>query len=760
VPLKLDPGAQAAIDLAKRTVPDGEAIGAGLLLAALYHAGELEERHASLARFLTAPAPIRPAVSARVPLAADVQPLLQGFADADHEVSALELFDALLASDAGRAALRGRGASDEDLAVAVQSARELSAASAAWRASPERRQALDALRSYGRPLTDGEPPPGAVVEREDTLRALVRTLCKMKRRNAIVVGPAGSGKSAIVYELARRMSRRDPSLPPRLRDMDIFELSPTFLRSGTSMVGEYEKRVKELLEVLQTHPRIILFIDEIHSMFSSGVHGQGPFSDANEGFKSALGRGEITCLGCTTPGEFRHSIEPDKALERRFGIIRLEPPSREATLAILKARRARMEEYFAPLRIPEAMLERAVALTEEYIPGRYQPDKSIQLLDEACAYCATADPPAAVVTEAMLHLALEDVTGHGILQRGSLSESDVFERLRAKILGQDEVLRQIARAFVAGFGDWSRRTGPRGVFLFGGPTGTGKTETALVLAGILGGDRESLIRVDCNSLQGSGPDSGPAIGRLLGPPPGYVGYARGQGGILSRIRDVPECVVLFDEFEKAGPGVGRLLLQIIDEGKIEDVDGNLLDFRRAFVIFTTNAGCHLAAPTLGFTSLGEAVEDAATDLDAIRHELGEIGLGDEFFARVTHTMMFRPLERATIRTVLERRLDSLRRTSSVKGLELSWEPELLDHLSAAWQPRYGVRFAAAVLRNRIGEQLDIAEAQGELKGVTRIRLELLGGAAEAAQAAGPADAPAIGRAERRREGDSLVIAVS
>lgn len=663
-----------------------------------------------------------------------------------------ELFATLVNSDPGRDALIARGVPQFVLANLQP---KPSKARAEWRASAARLAAIQALSSYGRMLTETEPPHGRVVEREVTIKALVRTLSKMKRRNAIVIGPPGTGKSAIIYELARRIFHDDPSLTSRIREMDIFELSPTFLRSGASMVGQYEERVKNLLKVLTANPRIVLFIDEIHAMFQSGVHERGPFSDANESFKGALGRGEITCIGCTTPGEYRHSIEPDKALERRFGIIRLEPPSKEATLAILKGRHQQMEDYFAPLKIPDAMLRRAIELTEEYLPSRFQPDKSIQLLDEACAYCATADEPPAEVGEASLMQALEDIIGHSIARTESLEEGSVFKSLSKKIVGQDEVLHEIARAFVAALGGWSKRSGPRGVFLFGGPTGVGKTETALELSKILGAGRESLIRVDCNTLQGSGSESGPIINRLLGVPPGYVGFARGQGGILSRVRDLPECVVLFDEFEKAGPAVGRLLLQIIDNGQVEDTEGNLLDFRRAFIIFTTNAGCVYDPHRLGFTG-GDPDQPAipAADLDGLKRELRSLGLGEEFLARMTHILLFKGLDPVSIRTILGRQLDGLRRTSELKGLSLTWEPELITHLTAQWQPRFGVRFLGTVLRNRIVEQLGVAEAQGELRGVKSIRLEVL--------KLNPKDSRSdlSGVATRQRDGDSLVIRVA
>jgi ATP-dependent Clp protease ATP-binding subunit ClpA len=750
MPLTFDPECQAAIDLAKWSTADGATLDVGVLLAALFHATALRGRYPQLERYLKAPQPQRDHVPQKVSLAPELRPVFQQLAEGGRAVSPDELFNRVLELDAGRSFLLQQGMTESDWRNLQATA---SASPSAWRASPARAAAIKALGSYGRMLTEVEPPHGGVVERETTIRALMRILSKMKRRNAIIVGPAGSGKSAIVYELARRLYHQDPSLPPRLRDMDIFELSPSFLRSGASMVGQYDERVKALIEVLQAHPKIVLFVDEIHSLFQSGVHERGPFTDANESFKAALGRGEITCLGCTTPAEYRHAIEPDKALERRFSVLRLDPPSREATLAILGARRPRLEVYYTPLRIPDEVLERAIALTDTYLPGRYQPDKAIQLLDEACAFCATADPPVEVVGEESLMQAIEDVIGHPAARAETITERGLQDELCAKIVGQDDVLGGIAGAFVGGLGEWSQRSGPRGVYLFGGPTGTGKTETALLLAKVLGGGRDSLVRVDCNTLPPSVQDSGPVLNRLLGVPPGYVGYARGQGGLLSGIRDLPESVVLFDEFEKAGPVVARLVLQIIDDGRVDDVDGNRLDFRRAYIIFTTNAGCGATSRHIGFDPTAEPGSSKA-DIDDVKRELRLLGLGDEFLARVSHFFMFKALRRQDIELILGRQLAALRERSLARGLELSWSADLIMHLAAAWQPQFGVRFAVAVLRNRITEQLDVASAQGEMKDVKRIILQVIMGARTESHH------PPAGVVERSRDGDALVISLA
>jgi ATP-dependent Clp protease ATP-binding subunit ClpC len=752
MPLRFNPACQSAIDLAKRALPDGAELDVGTLLGALYYGGDLKAKYPRLAGLLPQPVVRRRELPAKASLASEVRPVFQAFAERGTPVEAEELFLTLLHCPAGRQFMAGRAApaSSPPAPAAPQPV-----AQGNWRSSPERLSALQALSSYGRTLTTTELNPGQVVEREETLKALVRTLSKMKRRNAILIGPPGTGKSALIYELSRRIYRGAPSLPARLHDMDVFELSPVFLRSGTAMMGQYDERVKGLLQILQAHPQIILFVDEIHALFHSAVHERTPFSDANESFKGALGRGEITCIGCTTPGEYRHFIEPDRALERRFGTILLEAPSRRTTLAILKARLPRLEAFYRPLRIPEAMLERAVDLTEEYLPARYQPDKSLQLLDEACAWCATSEPAVGAVTEPSLLQALQGMVGQLLPQAAELTEAEVYSRLSRKIIGQEPALREIAKAFVAGLGKWSRRSGPRGVFLFAGPTGVGKTETALLLGRILGGDRDNLVRVDCNTLQGSFHETGQAINRLLGVPPGYLGYARGQGGLLSRIRDFPQSVLLFDECEKAGPVLGRLLLQIIDEGKVEDVDGNVLDFRRAYIIFTTNAGCTSERRPLGFNPQEQApLETPAADPEAVKRELRAAGLADEFLGRLTHLILFKGLDRQSLRTILESQLESLRQTSETRGLKLVWSEDLVAHLAAEWQPRFGVRCATTMLRHRIGEQLDLAETQGELKGIRQIRLEVLPLPPKAAE-------PALaGFAARRLEGDTLVISLA
>ncbi len=747
--LQFEEDCQRAIDLAKRAVRPGAELDLLTLLAALYHSSDLLSRYPDLAATLTLPQDLQDQAPEKVTLAKPLQLILKRLAQENDPISVDELFYALVKDESGRQVLLSQHVAEDLIQKILQ---ELAPAPVSWRQSPERQEAIAALGSFGRMLTAGEPPLWKVVGQEEILKALIRTLSKMDRRNAIIVGYPGTGKSAVIYELARRIYHGDPSIPKKIRDMDIFELSPSFLRSGASFVGQYDERVKSLIQVLQTYPRIILFVDEMHSFFQSSVHERGPFSDANESFKSVLGLGQITCIGCTTPSEYKHFIEPDKALMRRFEIIRLDPPSREVTLAILQAHRAKMEEFHHPIRIPPAILTKVMELTDEYLPARYQPDKSLQLLDEACAACSVSEPLIPEVTEEVLFHCLEDMAGHGLVRPEGLTFDRVYGELRGAILGQDAILRNIAQAFVAGFSSWVKGTSPRGVFLFAGPTGVGKTETALVLARLLGGGKEQLLRVDCNLLPSSIHDRGPATNILLGVPPGYVGYARGQGGLLSRIREEPESIVLFDEFEKAGQVVSDLILQIIDHGRIEDVEGNILDFRRSFIILTTNAGCAYDQRSIGFGT-GDAADRflPRIDRETLLQELREHGVEEEFLARITHFFLFQALADDAVKTILLRQLEKFQTEADRRGLTLTWPSELLDYLVAQWQPRFGVRFLLTTLRHRLGEQLGVAEAQGELKGVSTINLQLL-----------PPFLPGSCRdltaaAARERQGDTLII---
>lgn len=740
-----DAQAQGAIDLAKRSTAEGAELDAGALLASLYHQSGLKDRLPSLAAYLPPPVPLRDDVAPRA-VAASLGPVFLSFGSTP--VTCERLFAAIVASDAGREHLMRVGASQELVDDALRTLGDSGTPVPSWRTSVERRQAIKDLSAFGRVLTDIDLRDRGITGIDDKLTSLCAVLLMRRGNSALVVGPPGTGKTALVYEFARRLKEGDPRIPAQLRDRDVFELSPTFLKAGASMVGQYEERLKGILDILHRNPKVILFVDEAHSLLQSGMHERGPFSDANEEFKKAVGSGDVVMIGCTTSAEYRYYIEADPALKERFGLVRIEPPSAAQTKEIMRTRLPKVAAHYAPLRIPEALVDTCVDLTEDYLLGREQPRKSIRLLDAACAWCLVQDPPLPELTETALETVLEDTIGHGVVRRRELTEDSLLARLKEHIIGQDEVMAELAHDFVAGLGEWQATKGPRGAFFFAGPTGVGKTYAALILAEILGGDREALLRVDCNTLQGSGIDSGPALNRLLGPPPGYIGYVRGQGGLLSKIRDIPEAIVLFDEIEKADPGVAKILLQILEEGTVHDADDNLLDFRRSFLIFTSNAGVTTSHLVPGFH--GKATQQAHETLSheaekqSVLDDLQARGFPPEFLGRYIKWFYFQPLAATYIPVIVEQQLASLRDLAELRGYEFEWDPALVDHLSKEWEPRFGVRHVTMIVANRVTEQLSVGAAQGELVDVRRIRLAL-------------GTDGGVGGATRRREGDTLVI---
>ncbi len=732
------PEAQEALDLAKRVVGDDGELTVDVLMAAAYHTADMEDELPELATYLPRPKTRRRRVPSAVTVAHELRPIFEQLSH-DEFVTVDELMAALIESDTGGKYLIGAGLPIRDL----ERAREIMAGQAlpdgadrneadeSWRTSPERAELITALASYGRMLTEGEPAAKGVVEMDVPMRRLQKTLLKMKRRNLLVVGHPGTGKTALIHEFARGLLVGDPTVDSRLRDHDVFELSPSFLRAGAGVVGEYDARVSSLIKILEAHPKVIVFVDEVHSLLSSAMHQRGPFSEANEAFKQALGRGTITMIGATTIAEYRHHIAPDRALERRFSLLKIDPPSRDATIRILQARRPRLEAHYSPIRVSDPMLEKAVDLTDDYLVTRFQPDKAIQILDEACALTSIDDPHATELPEAALVEALEDTIGHGLVRPEALTVAGVVSHLQGTIVGQDEALHAIARSFVAGLSiGWSKKEEPQGTFFFCGPTGVGKTETAIQLAKLLGAGREALLRIDCNTIAGRGVDAkGVITNQLLGVPRGYVGYSRGEGGLLSKIRDMPECIVLFDEIEKANPLITDLLLQILDEGRVFDTDDNLLDFRRAFIIFTTNAGTSYGGGPIGFAPRDVQENEAgagtprATKEDVLE-DLRRRGYREEFLGRNIDFIVFDALTPKAIEIILLRQLAALEDTAEMQGYDFNWDPLIVEHLVSQWQPRFGVRHLTAILRHRILEQLAIADVQGELREIESIHLEL------------------------------------
>ncbi len=751
--LNFDDEVVAALRAAKNATKPDEQLKAWQLLAALVHRTSLRERFPELCAVLPAPTHVRNVDT--MPPSDDLKRVLQMFDGYRGVIRPEALFRALLRSPAAQQYLKERGVQPqviqkvlERLEPGARTAEEASGQSegnGSWRSSPERQRVIEQLTRYGRIMTEMPLKKGYWVGQEKVLEALLINLVKRpgKGRSTIVIGPPGVGKTGVVYELARRLREGDWKvndrvvIPEQIRDVDIFQLFPAYLRAGTSLVGEYEKRLKELIQLLEPHPKIILFVDEVHSFLQSGMHHGGAFSQANEALKGPLMEGQITLIGCTTTAEYRHFIEPDPAMAQRFSTVVIEPMDAVAALEVLKQRRKEIEEHFH-VELTDELLQSVVDLTEEYMPTDCQPRKSIRLLEDACARCLVRTGGAADAAEQSglrrlsktdLEECLETRTGVKLVRQRTFTVQQVRSHLTASLVGQDEVLGKVAEEFVAGFGHFggeerTTRNRPRGVWLFGGPTGVGKTEAARLLAKLLGdGEKELWIRVDCNTLLGSGFDSSPAVNRLLGVPPGFIGYARGEGGLLSQVRDRPECIVLFDEFEKADPGVGKLLLQIIDEGKVQDTEGNWLDFRRSFVIFTTNVGCtYESGPELGFLSGKQAVEEPHAELVALRKELRAMGLGEEFLARMDHVFLFRALSEEATLEIIGKQLSGLRAEAEKQGFQLDWDEDLPRRVARRWTPRHGARALTHMLGDRVINQLKIAEIEGQLEGVERIHV--------------------------------------
>lgn len=586
-----------------------------------------------------------------------------------------------------------------------------------WRDSQRRSQVLGTLMPWGRLLSQDQPVRHRQVYMDERLHTLQKNLLKMRRPHALLIGHPGTGKTALVKELARRMAHDPDRLLGPLRDRDVFELSVARFRGGSGTRGDYEERMATLIGTLTDNPEIILFVDEVHQFLTSAMHERSAFSQGDQSFKQAIGEGDFSIIGATTLAEFHHHIEPDGAIVRRFGLVRIEAPTPHETLAILHGRRPEFEAHYRPITVPDSVLRECVEQSEDYLPGRHQPDKALDILDEACAEAQSCG--AATVAASHVRLAIDDEIGRSSTADVLALES-VVDRLANRIVGQDAVVTEVANRFVTGLADpWLERRGPRGCWMFCGQTGTGKTELALELAGLLGGGRDAVIRIDCNTL-GSGSDPGPALSRLLGASRGYVGYSRGEGGLLSRIRNTPEAIVLFDEIEKTSPKVADVLLQLMDNGQLSDADHNVLDFRRAFVIFTTNAASDGAGAAIGF--VGDENQRQASTAEPARRQLAAAGFSPAFLARIEAWLSFQPLTRTSGELLIQRRLAAVQAAAAERGYALSWDETVVGCVLDEWAPRAGARLAFDILQQRVTDQLLLAERNGDLAGIRAIQL--------------------------------------
>jgi len=620
------------------------------------------------------------------------------------------------------------------------------------RPQPARAPRVSALDAFTRELTKPEVADALdpVIGRENELERILEILCRRTKNNPVLLGDPGVGKTAIVEGLAKRLAEGD--VPDALRGKRLLALDLALTVAGTMYRGEFEARLKQIMDEVHGDPDVILFIDEIHNIVGAGST-TGSLDAANI-LKPALARGEIRCVGATTWMEFKKHIEPDAALERRFQPVTVDEPSAEQTLHILKG----IEKYYAKfhrIRYAPDVAPTAVDLAERYLTDRLFPDKAIDLLDEAAAgvnarrrsgermerltalelaveaaqenkerAVAEGDLPKAEAaardaerlnqelrslkekfdkerarecpTVTATDVARVVARMSGVSQATVLASererlADLETKLNTRIFGQTDALRNIAEVVGRARLGLHEPERPKAGLMFVGPSGTGKTETARLLAETLFGRADALVKIDMSEFA-----EGHSVSKLVGAPAGYVGY-RDSNKLADAVKKRPHCVVLFDEFEKAHPDVQNVLLQILEDGRVTDATGRPVSFRHAYVILTSNVGSDkLDRKSLGF---GDGTEDAES---VTKEELGQ-RFRPELLNRLDRVVVFRPLASAQLREILRRELDAiLTRVNAAQRVACTAGDDVLDWLMRQPMPaEEGARAARRLVEREI-----------------------------------------------------------
>ena len=559
-----------------------------------------------------------------------------------------------------------------------------------------------------------------VIGRDREIDTVIGILCRKNKNNPALVGEPGVGKTAIAEGLAQRMAVGN--VPPQLKDKRLVSLNMASLVAGTKYRGEFEERLRDLLAEIHRSGDVILFVDEMHTIIGAGA-AEGAIDAANI-LKPALGRGEVQMLGATTREEYRKYIEKDAALERRFRPVTVEEPGNETTLAILHALKPGLERHHR-LRISEEALKEAVRLSVRYLPDLYLPDKAIDLLDEGAARARMEEmrlsrggtarkeleeelheavrerrfEKAAELRDKMQVLSLKPgdsrrsrtVTAADIawvvsartgIPVGRLTASE-RERLlhlegllQAHVMGQPEAVQTAAEAVRRGFAGLRDEERPIACMLFTGPTGVGKTELCRALSEEVYGSRNAMIRLDMTEYMEKH-----SVSRLIGAPPGYVGYEEG-GKLTEAVRRRPYSLVLLDEVEKAHPEVLGILLQIMEEGVLTDSTGRRVSFRNTIVVMTSNVGSSVRGDGLGFCAAGQSSQVE----EAVRQ-----AFTPEFLGRLDATVPFRALDSTTMEAIARKYLHLLQERAGAAGIQLNLPPELAASLCARCRGKDGAR---------------------------------------------------------------------
>ena len=540
------------------------------------------------------------------------------------------------------------------------------------------------LEKLGRDLTKQAQHKqlAPLIGREKDLRLLMQTLMLKDRNNPILIGESGVGKTTIVGGLAQRIV--EGKVPPELRDKRLIELSASSLVAGTKYRGEFEERLLKVLEEAETSGNIILFIDEMHLLIGTGRAADGSI-DAAGILKPALTGGRLRCIGATTPQEYR-LIEKDSAMERRLRPILIEEPSPEDALIILRGMRTLYEAHHHAT-ISDETLQAAVNLSVQYLPNLRLPDKACSVLDEACSqarvfsieneqgFDKNEQIALPTITPTMIAEVISMRTGIPVHAPGREERDRLLTleaRLKGRVIGQDEAVKRVSQAIQVARAGLKPRNRPSGVFLFLGPTGVGKTELARALASEVFGSDEHLIRVDMSEYMEKH-----AVSRMIGAPPGYIGYDQ-EGQLTGKLRRRPHCVVLLDEVEKAHPEVFDLFLQVFDAGRLTDAQGHTVDAQHAIWIMTSNVGTEMLGRSMpgGFrASIKETAEEMQRErlMERLRQTFRP-----EFLNRIDEVVIFHPLQQKQIRAITQLQIDELAARLLEQGLVLHVESNAID----------------------------------------------------------------------------------